>query len=308
MAVIKTELYDGCAICSFHEKAHTYHFRVPGVIEKLWQPSVTGILAMKAKPALVGWSAKQSLKVVRRLLGEHQSKFGETAAIPGTTIENWLSDAEENWREEDDSTTIGTVAHRYAYEELRFRAGLTPTKPRFPIEADPVLMPNFTPAMLEAANNSASQVVKLFDKHKLKPFLMERPLWSPTEGFCGTPDFIGEFDGELAVMDYKTSKKIYAEYWCQLAGLQLMFQEEFGRPIKKRVAVNIPKDGQELQVEIRDHDERYDKDLRMFRACFELYKWNRENDDFSGGAPVQVLGSLQKISVAENTVDDCPYA
>ena len=312
MAVIRTEVYGGRAVCSFHEKAHTYHFRVPGVVEKCWQPSVTGILAMKAKPALIGWAAKESLSVVRRLLGEFQSQYGETAAVSASMIEGWLNDAEENWRDEDKSTTIGTVAHRYAYEELRFRAGLTPTKPRYPIEANAVLMPDFTPAMLEAANSSASQVVKLFDEHRIEPFLMERPLWSPTEGYCGTPDGVGLFDGELSVWDYKTSKRIYAEYWGQLAALQNMYEEEFPeQKIKKRVAINIPKDGGDLQVEIRNHDERYHADLAFFRALKTAYGWNRANDDFSAGNPVEVLGPLDAITKPaqrENTVDDCPYA
>lgn len=321
---IQTDLYQGRARCTFHEKAHTYFFRVPSVVEKLWQPSVTGILGMKAKPALVGWAAKESLAVVRRLLGEFQSLNGESCPLSPATIENWLNDAEENWRDEDSSTTIGTVAHRFAYEELRYRAGLAPNKPRFPIQADAVLLPDFTPAMLEAANSSALQVIRLFDEHHMKPFLMERPLWSPTEGYCGTPDFIGEFDGELAVADYKTSKRIYAEYWGQLAALQNMFEEEFpDRPIKKRVAINIPKDGGDLQVEIRNHDERYATDLGFFRALKTVYGWNRANDDFAAGNPVEVIGPLAAFNPSQQfhngtilpaqrqkniVADDCPFA
>jgi hypothetical protein len=308
---IRTELYGGRAICDFNEKNHVYKFNVPGVVKNLWQPSVTGLLAMKAKPGLIGWAAKESLSVVRRRLGEHQSQFGESALIDPRYVEEWLEDAKENWREEDSSTTIGTVAHRYAYEELRFRAKLTPNKPRYPIEADAVLMPDFTPAMLEAANSSASQIVKLFDKHHLQPILMERPLWSPTRGFCGTPDFVGMFDGELAVMDYKTSKRLYAEYWGQLSSLSFMFEEEFpDQVIKKRVAVNVPKDGGDLQVEIRNRDERHEADLRFFFACLEIYTWNRANDDFAAGNPVEIIGPLENARPAqrENSLaSNCPF-
>lgn len=309
MATIRTEIYGGKAVCTFNEKVHTYHFRVPGVVEKLWQPSVTGILGMKSKPALVNWAAKESLKVVYRHVAEFQSQYGETAVVSASLIEGWLADAVENWREEDKSTTIGTVAHRYAYEELRFRCGLTNTKPKFPIEHDAVLMPDFTPGMLEMANASASQVVKYFDEHHFQPQMMERPLWSPTHGYCGTPDFIGLIDGVRSVADYKTSKKIYAEYWAQLAALQLMYQEEFGVELEQRVAINIPKDGSMLQVETRKMDHRYGEDLAMFFNCQGLYGWNRANDDFSLGDPVRVLGNIFKDTVDLKPVaaDDCPW-
>ena len=320
MAIKITELYQGRATCSFNEKNHTYHFRVPGVVEKLHQPSVTGLLGMKAKPALINWASKESLKVVRRRLAEHQSANGETYPLLPAFVENWLADAEANWRDEDGSTTIGHVAHSFAYEELRSRHGLAP-KPRFPIELDPVLMPDFTPAMLEATNASALQIVKFFDEHDFKPIMMERPLWSPTEGYCGTPDYIGLYDGVLAVADYKTSKKIYAEYWAQLAALQNMYEEEFpDQKIMKRVAINIPKDGSDLQVQVRDRDHRQDEDLGMFRACQALYNWNRANDDYAAGEPIRVLGNIfqqqtitsaQPDSIApaqrQNELDDRPW-
>ena len=292
MAIKITELYQGRAGCSFNEKNHTYHFRVPGVVEKLHQPSVTGLLGMKAKPALITWAAKESLKVIRRKLAERQSRLGESCSLDANILETWLAEAEANWRDEDGSTTIGHVAHSFAYEELRSRHGLAP-KPRFPIELDPVLMPDFTPAMLEATNASASQIVKFFDEHDFKPIMMERPLWSPTEGYCGTPDYIGLYDGVLTVADYKTSKKIYAEYWAQLAALQNMYEEEFpDQKIMKRVAINIPKDGSDLQVQVRDRDHRQDEDLGMFRACQALYNWNRANDDYAAGEPIRVLGNI----------------
>ena len=52
-------------------------------------------------------------------------------------------------------------------------------------------------------NSSAYAVTQFFLAHHFEPFLMERPLWSPQDGFVGTPDFIGLIDGELAVADYK---------------------------------------------------------------------------------------------------------
>jgi hypothetical protein len=294
MAIV-TQIYQDRATVTFQEKRHTYSIRVHGHVEKLWQPSVTGILGLKAKPALTNWAAKKSLEYVAKRLGEFQSFSGEKLPIPAHIVHNWLAEAADGWNEDATATTIGTVAHRYSYEELRFRAGLTPHRPKFPLEHDPVLMPDFTAGMVEAANSSVRAVVNFFDEHHFEPFLMERPLWSPIDGFVGTPDYIGLIDGELAIADYKTSKRIYAEYWAQLAALQYMFQMEFpDKVIKHRYAINIPKDGGDLQVEKRGLD-TFSSDLDMFMACWALYRWERENDDWKKGTPVQVLGDLDLL-------------
>jgi len=295
MAIV-TDIYQGRARVTFQEKRHTYSIRVHGHVDKLWQPSVTGILGLKAKPALTGWAAKKSLEYVGKRLGEHESSLGAPPFTVDTKeIHAWLAEAADGWNEDATATTIGTVAHRYSYEELRHRAGLAPNRPTFPIVADPVLMPDFTPAMVEAANSSARAVTQFLDEHHFEPFLMERPLWSPIDGFVGTPDYIGKIDGELAIADYKTSKRIYAEYWMQLAALQYMFQMEFpGQVIRKRYAINIPKDGSDLQVEKRGLDS-FSSDLDGFMACWTLYKWERENDDYKKGSPVQVLGDLDRL-------------
>ena len=106
--------------------------------------------------------------------------------------------------------------------------------------------------------------------------------------------------------DWKTSRRIYTEYYCQLAALQAAVENEFGQKVKKRWAVNIPKDGSDLQAEFRDSDELYEQDLRMFRACFELYKWNRANDPFAAGNPVEPIGSLEPAQ-REVDAEDCPW-
>lgn len=292
---IITDIYQGRARCTFRPGNHTYSIRVHGHIDKLWQPSVTGILGLKAKPALTNWAAKKSLEYVGKKLGYYESEHGDSkCVVPAKEIHSWLEEAADGWNDSE-ATTIGTVAHRYAYEELRFRAGLTPNRPKFPLVADAVLMPDFTPAMVEAANSCARATTDFFEEHRFEPVILERPLWSPVDGFVGTPDYIGKIDGELAVLDYKSSRRIYAEYWAQLAALQYMFQMEFpGQVIKKRYAINIPKDGSDLQVEKRGLD-TFGSDLDMFMACWTLYKWERENDDYKKGSPVQVLGDLDRL-------------
>lgn len=291
-----TKVYQDRATINFNEARHSYAIRVHAIVDRLFQPSVTSVIGQKAKQALVGWAAKQSLKYVANKLGEYESGQGAPPfAIDTAEIHGWLAEAEDSWRELDSSTTIGTVAHRFAFEELRFRAGLSKLKPKFPIEADPVLMPDFTSEMVEAVNSSARAALEFMDAHHIAPIIMERPLWSPTEGYVGTPDVICKLDGELSILDYKSSKAIFAETRIQLAALQNMYQEEFPEQvIRNRWTVNIPKDGGDVQTETYGLD-TYSEDLESFRACLTLYHFNRKNDKYQKGSPVQILGDLDKL-------------
>ena len=79
---VTTSIYQNRAQITFYPGPHKYSVRVPGVVEKLFQPSITGILSQKNKGALLGWAAKESLAVVRRRLGEYQSEMGELTPIP----------------------------------------------------------------------------------------------------------------------------------------------------------------------------------------------------------------------------------
>ena len=297
MATITTDIYQGRARVTFNEGRHTYHIRVPGVVDKLWNPSVTGILQMKAKPALTNWAAKKSLEYVDHKLGEYESKLAAPPYLIDTKeIHSYLAEAAEGWNEDATATTIGTVAHRFAYEELRYRGGLTDHRPKLPLTYDPVLMPGFTPGMVNQTNAAVLSTLDFFNQHNMRPIMMERPLWMPQEGFVGTPDFIGYIDDELCIADYKTSKRIYAEYWMQLAALQAMYMNEFPEQlIVKRWAINIKKDGTGVESENRPLDERYIQDLNAFRACLVLYGWDRANDDYRKGTPLEVLGNLDSF-------------
>lgn len=289
---IITDIYQSRARVHFSPGRHTYMVRVHGHIDKLWQPSVTGVLGVKGKPALTGWAAKKSLEYVRKKLGTYESKLGAPPFTVDTKeIYSWLDEAADSWNESQE-TTIGSLAHRVFEAEVKFRAGLGP-QPRLPIVYDPLTMPEFTEAMIEAANASIRAGFKFIDEHQIEPLLLERVLWSPTTGTIGTTDFIGKIDGKLCVADWKTSKRIYAEYRIQLAKYAQMYYEEFRTLPLTRWAINTKKDGG-LEHAVYEVDS-YQSDLDAFDACQVLYNFNREHDEYSKGSPVQVLGDLDNL-------------
>jgi genome maintenance exonuclease 1 len=87
---------------------------------------------------------------------------------------------------------------------------------------------------------------------------IEQALYSKKLGVAGTVDCIAEFDGELAVIDFKTSKKPKPEKWIehyyvQCAAYACMLYEMTGIMVKKFVIIMSCENG---EVEVY---EQYDK-------------------------------------------------
>ena len=84
----------------------------------------------------------------------------------------------------------------------------------------------------------------------IKPYLnrinnihyQEQALWSVKIGMAGRVDCIGEFDGVLSVIDFKTSKRIKTEadiqdYFAQCTAYAMMYEELIGSPIDQIVII-----------------------------------------------------------------------
>jgi genome maintenance exonuclease 1 len=70
----------------------------------------------------------------------------------------------------------------------------------------------------------------------------EQALWSKTIGMAGRVDCIGEFDGKLSVIDFKTSKRIKKRedidnYFAQCVAYAIMYEELIGTPVDQIVII-----------------------------------------------------------------------
>ena len=77
---------------------------------------------------------------------------------------------------------------------------------------------------------------------------LEKPLYSEYFGIAGRVDCIAEYEGELAVIDFKTSKKIKPEKWLQNYFVQetayaCMYYEMTGISVKKIVTLMVADNG-----------------------------------------------------------------
>ena len=105
---------------------------------------------------------------------------------------------------------------------------------------------------------------------------LEKSLYSDYLGLAGRVDCIAEFDGELAVIDFKTSTKVKPEKWIENYFVQetayaCMYFEMTGIPVKKLITIMVTENGECVVYEKRNKD-YYIKLLTKYIGKFVNYK------------------------------------
>ncbi len=107
--------------------------------------------------------------------------------------------------------------------------------------------------------------------------ILEAPLYSDDLCIAGRVDCIAEFDGELAIIDFKTTGTLKKEEWLekyfvQEAAYAYMYWERTGCEVKKLVTFSIAEDGQTQIIQ------KYDKIPYVDTLC----EWIKEFRYFLG--------------------------
>lgn len=100
--------------------------------------------------------------------------------------------------------------------------------------------------------NMFNSIKKLIDKYLGTVYGQELPLYSKTLGVAGRADLIAEWNGKLAVIDFKTSDKLKEREWIdgylyQSTAYCIMFEEITGISVR-RVAIIIGVEGEPAQT------------------------------------------------------------
>ena len=112
---------------------------------------------------------------------------------------------------------------------------------------------------------------------------LEKSLYSDYLGLAGRVDCIAEFDGELAVIDFKTSTKVKPEKWIENYFVQetayaCMYFEMTGIPVKKLITIMVTENGECVIYEKRNKD-YYIKLLTKYIGKFVNYKTGNYEGD-----------------------------
>lgn len=245
-------------------------------------PSVTTVLKNEAKPAIAQWAANQTAAYAvanaERLLGMSDAKaygflqyFWNRA--PKDPLSTDLDLAGYHNSVLSDAGELGDSVHEW------IEASLFTTSP-FPSVID--------------RNERFWECVEQFDKWRstvdLVPHRTEVTVWDerPEDGlgYAGTFDLQAEINGEMYLIDVKTSRGLYSSTWMQLAALynaRYLLQE--GPDGKDQMIEDWQKPIQKLAVlHVRPNDVNYDGSVRpAFARLVEMpYEQERFFQSFLG--------------------------
>jgi len=136
--------------------------------------------------------------------------------------------------------------------------------------------PDVSEYSAQAIDQAESCLIRFWDwekQHNLEGILIETPLVSEAYEYGGTLDWYGLLDGIPTLLDFKTSKGIYTEFFYQLAGYSALLWEQ-GNEVNQARILRIGKEGND------GFEERTITDLRIFwgifQHCLAIYKLQKE--------------------------------
>ncbi len=177
-------------------------------------PSVTSVLQVLDKPALVHWSGTVERELcvdsfVSMAVDLNGSMPGDADTIRRLAIDR-IGTKLACYRKRDEAGNIGTLAHALIEHSHKRRLGFHGlSEPEVPSGKSG-----------ESALWAYLQYEEYAKESELEPVAMEIGVWSEA-GFAGRFDLLARVKGELSILDYKTGKDIYPEAMYQNAGYRL---------------------------------------------------------------------------------------
>lgn len=241
-------MYDGKVRLDYSDAAHAYYVTdSDNPDERFRVPSVTTICGIVDKSqALVPWAVNVTLDFLRKAILPDQTY----SDIELQTIFETAKRANRIVKQE--AADIGTQVHNWL--EKYFKTGIPP-------EASDD----------EQVQNGIKAALGWLDEHKVEPVAIEKKIYSRKYKYSGTLDKLAVVDDKLCLIDWKTSKYIYAEHRFQTAAYVAAYEEEIGEKIDSRWLIQLGKATGEFDPHRfpRSHQKR---DFKAFVGALRVYE------------------------------------
>ncbi len=130
--------------------------------------------------------------------------------------------------------------------------------------------PDAAPEELEQARRSLAQFLAWREGHSLRPVHCESAFVSERLRYGGTVDCYCVLDGEPVLLDFKTGRSIYPEYFVQLAAYAQLLREQ-GFPVRELRVLRLGGEGWE-EKSVRE-SERW---FSVFECLLRVYYLKKE--------------------------------
>lgn len=241
-------------------------------------PSVTNILSVVGKPALVNWAASTERAMVTQAAANLYEdlplapKMGRAAYLD--TLSRRIGHEKAHTKELAKAGEIGSQCHSLIEWNLRKELGQK-------VGPQPVIGDKATWAFMayEDWRKNAG----------IKPLMIEQTVFSRQHGYAGTMDLcadVAEY-GALAVLDWKTGKAIYEEALLQNAAY-VQALVEMGHALTPNVygmIVRLPKMETDPEFEVRIIRPEEQADLfEAFLAAKRLWSFIQKHSKWAAGS------------------------
>lgn len=180
---------------TFYPNSHQY--RINGKII----PSVTTVLGLidKSRPLLI-WAEN----LCREYLKDYAGK---------TLTEDVIEMAVKQYSQKrDDAADSGKQVHSWIESFINAVMNKTP-------------IPQVTSTQDEVVNG-INGFIDWYDSNEVEFLESERIVYSKKYNYVGTFDALAKVNKELTIIDFKTGKAIYPEFWLQLSAYHTAYNEE----------------------------------------------------------------------------------
>lgn len=235
----------------FDPSIHEYTLSTSGEVI----PSATQILSVIAKPALVYWAASETAKNFRESAVE-LTKLNEQMELsnPMYTFGDAGIDAamfkamNAHKHITREAADIGSSVHNFIEKYLAGEGGQMP-------------------ASLQG-RSACTAFLKWYEDHpNVKILESEMKVYHPELKYAGTVDAVAEIDGDLYVIDFKTSSKVYPEHHIQCAAYAKAIELMWGMEVHHTMVLRLDKRSEKYHTSIKSEIE---KDFLAFRAAMVL--------------------------------------
>ena len=207
----------------YDEPTHTY--KVGG--KKV--PSVTGITSRGLiKDGLTNWKVQFPLGQAKR---EINQMLNDNIQLDRLSLEKIFAEAEGATNKiMKEAGRIGTVVHGLVEDYLKGK--------EIPTQNDKRVV------------NCWNLFLKWWENQEYEPIEIEKKLYSKKYNYAGTLDLVvKDKEGNLVLIDIKTSNQISFDYYLQLNAYWFAYEEETKQKISKALVVRLPKSDKKVDVQ-----------------------------------------------------------
>jgi len=213
-------------------------------------PGVTTLIGILNKPALVPWANNLGLQ--------------------GINVKDYV----------DDKADIGTLDHEMMYVNLINLMSTFPDSNVLWEEVDENNIPirvkeYYTGLQIEIAQIGFKKYLDWKERHTIVPIMLEKGLVSEKYQYGGTIDSYCLFDGVPTLIDYKTSKAIWSEYFIQVSAYRQLLIEA-GHKVDNCAILRVGRNELEGFEFCEITQEKLNLSWELFLHCVGIYNLQKK--------------------------------